>query len=172
MLEPPPPHAAGVAVPRSHHLRSLRSPRRAVLLLGAWLVFGSGMAGPVAGADGPTMDARALLQGHSRVGSWLAIEVHLQNDGAPIVGELRLQGGAQGGTRFSLPIDLASPADKKFILYAQPPSFGQQRAKSREVWWVFSAFLTQLKIGGRTPLISINFFNPGLFDLAISSAPR
>lgn len=126
MLEPPPPHAAGVAVPRSHHLRSLRSPRRAVLLLGAWLVFGSGMAGPVAAADGPTMDARALLQGHSRVGSWLAIEVHLQNDGAPIVGELRLQGGAQGGTRFSLPIDLASPADKKFILYAQPPSFGQQ----------------------------------------------
>ena len=126
MLEPPPPHAAGVAVPRSHHLRSLRSSGRAVLLLGAWLVFGSGMAGPVAAADGPTMDARALLQGHSRVGSWLAIEVHLQNDGAPIVGELRLQGGAQGGTRFSLPIDLASPADKKFILYAQPPSFGQQ----------------------------------------------
>ena len=44
----------------------------------------------------------------------------------PIVGELRLQGGAQGGTRFSLPVDLASPADKTFILYAQPPSFGQQ----------------------------------------------
>ena len=125
MLEPPPPHAAGVAVPRSHRLRSLRSPRRAVLLLGAWLVFGTGMARPVAAADGPTMEARALLQGHSRVGSWLAIEVHLQNNGAPIVGELRLQGGAQGGTRFSLPIDLASPADKKFILYAQPPSFGQ-----------------------------------------------
>jgi hypothetical protein len=126
MLEPPPPHAAGVAVPRSPHLRSVRSARRAALLLGAWLVLGSGMAGPAAAADGPTMDARALLQGHSRVGSWLAIEVHLQNDGAPIVGELRLQGGAQGGTSFSLPIDLASPADKKFIIYAQPPSFGQQ----------------------------------------------
>jgi hypothetical protein len=126
MLEPHPPPAAGVAVPRSPHLRSVRSPRGALLLLGAWLVIGSGMAGPVAAAGGPTMDARALLQGHTRVGSWLAIEVHLQNDGAPIVGELRLQGGAQGGTRFSLPIELASPADKKFIIYAQPPSFGQQ----------------------------------------------
>jgi hypothetical protein len=126
MLEPHPPPAAGVAVPRSPILRAIRSRRRALVLLGAWLVLCTGAAGPVAAADGPTMDARALLQGHSRVGSWLAIEVHLHNDGAPIVGELRLQGGAQGGTRFSLPIDLASPADKKFIIYAQPPSFGQQ----------------------------------------------
>ena len=113
-------------MPRSPDQRSVRRPLRAILLLCAWLVLGAGVAGPVAAASGPTMDARALLQGHSRVGSWLAIEVHLQNDGAPIVGELRLQGGAQGGTRFSLPIDLPSPADKKFIVYAQPPSFGQE----------------------------------------------
>lgn len=126
MLEPHPPPVAGVAVPRSPHLRSVRSPLRPMILFGAWLILVSGMAGPVAAASGPTMDARALLQGHSRVGSWLAIEVHLQNDGPPIVGELRLQGGAQGGTSFSLPIDLASPADKTFIIYAQPPSFGQQ----------------------------------------------
>jgi hypothetical protein len=79
-----------------------------------------------AAADGPQMSARVLLQGHARLGSWLAIEVRLQNDGAPVVGELRLQGGTQGGTRFSVPVDLPSPSDKRFTLYAQPPSFGQQ----------------------------------------------
>jgi hypothetical protein len=126
MLGPPPPRTAGVAVPRTVRLRSARSSLTALVVVGLLVVLGTALAGPVAAADGPTMDARALLQGHARVGSWLAIEVRLQNDGAPIVGELRLQGGAQGGTRFSLPIDLASPADKTFIVYAQPPSFGQQ----------------------------------------------
>src|SRR5262245_21719341 len=72
------------------------------------------------------MTARVLLQGHARLGSWLAIEVRLQNEGAPVTGELRLQGGSQGGTRFSVPVDLPSPADKRYTLYAQPPSFGQQ----------------------------------------------
>jgi hypothetical protein len=81
---------------------------------------------PAAAADGPQMDAQVLLQGHARLGSWLAIEVRLQNEGAPVVGELRLQGGSQGGTRFSVPVDLPSPADKRYTLYAQPPSFGQQ----------------------------------------------
>jgi hypothetical protein len=93
-------------------------------------VLGAMVAGPgasvVSAADGPQMEAHALLQGHARLGSWIAIEVRLQNDGAPIVGELQLQGGSQGGTRFSTPVDLPSPADKTFLLYAQPPSFGSQ----------------------------------------------
>lgn len=72
------------------------------------------------------MDARVLLQGHARLGSWMAIDVRLQNQGTPVVGELRLQGGSQGGTRFSVPVDLPSPSDKRYTLYAQPPSFGQQ----------------------------------------------
>ncbi|MFL5727319.1 MAG: hypothetical protein ACJ77F_13360 [Chloroflexota bacterium] len=79
-----------------------------------------------AAADGPQLDARVLLEGHARLGSWLAIEARLQNEGAPVVGELSLQGGSQGGTRFSVPVDLPSPADKRYVLYAQPPSFGQQ----------------------------------------------
>lgn len=79
-----------------------------------------------AAADGPQMDARALLQGHARIGSWLAIEVRLRNSGPSVVGELRLQGGAQGGTRFSMPVDLPNTSDKTFVLHAQPPSFGQQ----------------------------------------------
>lgn len=88
-----------------------------------------GLTGPAASganaADGPEMEARVLLQGHARIGSWLAIEVRLRNEGVPVVGELRLQGGTQGGTRFSMPVDLPSPSDKVFTLHAQPPSFGQ-----------------------------------------------
>jgi len=104
--------------------------RRALGLIGAFAlsltILGGLAPAPAAAADGPQMDARVLLQGHARLGSWLAIDVRLQNEGAPVVGELRLQGGSQGGTRFSVPVDLPSPSDKRYTLYAQPPAFGGQ----------------------------------------------
>src|SRR5262245_46314915 len=121
MLGSPAPAAPGVAVSRSS---------RAIGLVGVFLFVLTLVGGlaprSVAAADGPQMTARVLLQGHARLGSWLAIEVRLQNEGAPVTGELRLQGGTQGGTRFSVPVDLPSPSDKRYLLYAQPPSFGQQ----------------------------------------------
>jgi hypothetical protein len=85
------------------------------------------VASSVLAADPPTMTARVLLQGHARVGSWMAIEVHLHNDGPSISGELRLQGGSLGATRYALAVQLDSPSDKTWILHAQPPSsFGPQ----------------------------------------------
>jgi hypothetical protein len=96
----------------------------AMLLLG--LGVSSGLAGTVRAADPPTMTARVLLQGHARLGSWIAIEVHLVNSGPSISGELRLQGGSQGGTRYSTAVQLDSPSDKTWVLHAQPPSFGKQ----------------------------------------------
>ena len=66
-----------------------------------------------------------LLGGHARVGSWVAIAVHLKNDGPAIDGELRITGGTQSQTRFSVPADLPTQADKTFLLYAQPPAFGK-----------------------------------------------
>ena len=66
-----------------------------------------------------------LLGGHARVGSWVAIAVHLKNDGPAIDGELRIAGGTQSQTRFSVPADLPTQADKTFLLYAQPPAFGK-----------------------------------------------
>lgn len=99
------------------------------LVVATWLAV-LGAAGPLAGraiaADPPTMTARVLLQGHARLGSWIAIEVHLVNNGPSISGEIRLQGGTQGGTRYATAVQLDSPSDKTWILHAQPPSFGQQ----------------------------------------------
>jgi len=112
-----------------------RAPRRnrpltalaSVAAIGALLLALIGSSAvPVMAADPPTMTARVLLQGHARLGSWIAILVHLHNDGPSVTGELRLQGGSQGGTRYATPVQLDSPSDKDWILYAQPPSFGQQ----------------------------------------------
>ncbi|MGZ9159596.1 MAG: hypothetical protein ACXW4T_00410 [Candidatus Limnocylindrales bacterium] len=75
---------------------------------------------------GLTMEASVLLQGHARVGSWMAIDIHLKNDGPGLAGELRLAGGVQGRTRFGTPVDLPTLSDKSYRLYAQPPAFGRE----------------------------------------------
>ncbi|HEY4634787.1 MAG TPA: hypothetical protein VIH00_12800, partial [Candidatus Limnocylindrales bacterium] len=71
------------------------------------------------------MEASALLAGHVRPGSWMAIEVHLRNDGTPVTGELRLVGGSAGRTRFGVVVDMPTQSDKRYVLYAQPPAFGR-----------------------------------------------
>ena len=82
------------------------------------------VAGPATAVDLPTMEARFLLGGHARVGSWAAIAVHLANGGPAITGELRLAGGTQGQTRFGTVVDLPTGSDKTYVLYVQPPAFG------------------------------------------------
>ena len=111
------------------HRAPHRIARILVALLAAWVVAAAplrAIAPTAFAADPPTMTARVLLQGHARLGSWIAIEVHLKNNGPAINGELRLQGGTQGGTRYSIAVELGSPSDKTWVLHAQPPSFGQQ----------------------------------------------
>ncbi len=73
----------------------------------------------------PVLDAAALLQGHARIGSWMAIRVHIRNDGPAVVGELRLAGGSQGRTQYGTAVDLPTDSDKDFLLYAQPSAFGR-----------------------------------------------
>lgn len=108
--------------------------------IGVALLLVAGIAPPVTGANptpspvatarpaglpaGLTFDARALLDGHVRTGTWLAIEVSLANDGPALSGEVRLVGGTQGRTRFSVPVDLPTTSRKSYTLYAQAPSFG------------------------------------------------
>ena len=82
-------------------------------------------AAPSALAASLSMEAHALLDGHARIGSWMAVSVTLANDGPEVNGELRIAGGAQGRTRFGLPIELPTGSRKTVALYAQPPAFGQ-----------------------------------------------
>ena len=86
-------------------------------------------AGPLAltsaAAGGLTMNARIMLQGHARAGSWAAIEVRLKNDGPAIRGELRMDGGSQSNARFAMAVDLPTSSDKTYVLHAQPPAFGR-----------------------------------------------
>ena len=107
-------------------LRSIRLARLLVVLAIVAIASGPGTS-PVVAADAAalTMEARVLLGGNVRPGSWMAIEVHLRNDGPPITGELQLAGGAQGRTRFGTPVDLPTTSDKTYLLYAQPPAFGR-----------------------------------------------
>ena len=72
------------------------------------------------------MEARILLNGNVRIGSWMAIEVHLVNNGPAVTGELRIAGGSQGQTRFGRVVDLPTQSDKTELLYAQPPAFGSE----------------------------------------------
>jgi hypothetical protein len=90
----------------------------AVLLLPA--------ATPVAAIDGLTMEARPMLDGHARIGSWMAVSVRLKNDGPPVTGELRLTGGSQGKSRFGIAVDSPTQSDKTYVLYVQPPAFGRE----------------------------------------------
>ncbi|MDQ3127253.1 MAG: hypothetical protein M3Q66_02170 [Chloroflexota bacterium] len=144
-----------------------RLPRLIALTAAAWLLV-AGAVGPLAGrvlaADPPTMTARVLLQGHARLGSWIAIEVHLVNTGPSISGEIRLQGGAQGGTRYATAVQLDSPSDKTWILHAQPPSFGQ----SLEV---------ALVVGGETMLrqkVAVSIHDPAQLIVGViaENGPR
>ena len=72
-----------------------------------------------------TMNARILLQGHARTGSWAAIEVDLQNGGPSIQGELQMDGGTQSNARFATAVDLPTGSHKVYVLHAQPPAFGR-----------------------------------------------
>jgi hypothetical protein len=117
---------SGVRVPRRFTVTF--NILRPMLLFGLLAAALGPLSAPVAAADtdAPTMEARVLLAGHARVGSWMAIEVRLTNDGPSVVGELRLAGGSESRTRFGTPVDLPTGSDKLYLLYAQPPGFGRE----------------------------------------------
>jgi hypothetical protein len=103
--------------------------RRLALRLGALVAIGSLALGPLAiagsAAGALNMNARVLLQGHARAGSWAAIEVDLQNDGPPIVGELQMDGGSQANARYAMAVSLPTNSHLTYVLHAQPPAFGR-----------------------------------------------
>ena len=110
----------------SHPSSATRRAWRIAATVGLLLAAIGPLPAGVAAADTPTMDARILLGGHVRIGSWMAIAVHLTNDGPAVSGELRMAGGSQGQTRFGTMVDLPTQSDKTYVMYAQPPAFGSQ----------------------------------------------
>lgn len=129
MLRPVPSRPPfGVFVRLLHHeqIRISRRAWRALATLALVLAAIGRGASPTVAAEGLTMEARILLNGNARIGSWMAIEVHLINNGPAVAGELRLAGGSQGQTRFSRAVDLPTQSNKTEILYAQPPAFGSE----------------------------------------------
>lgn len=100
-------------------------PRRALAaIFVAALVLGP-LAVSASAAETVGLEARVLLQGHTRVGSWMAIEAQLTNNGPAVRGELRIAGGPQGRTRFSVAVDLPTDSRKTYVLHAQPPAVGR-----------------------------------------------
>lgn len=100
----------------------VRASLAVVLLAGLAVAPATAVEAPA----GLTMEASVLMDGHARVGSWMAIDIRVANQGPAISGELRLAGGAQGRTRFGTPVDLPTQSDKVYRLYAQPPAFGRE----------------------------------------------
>jgi hypothetical protein len=116
-----------VPLPRIRRKAMPATPVRGMLALAAAALLLLGVAGPglvQAAGDGPTIAARALLQGHVRQGAWFAIAVDLENAGPTITGELRVAGGSDTKSRFGTPVELATGSRKTYLLYAQPPNFG------------------------------------------------
>ncbi|HET9853211.1 MAG TPA: hypothetical protein VFP56_12015 [Candidatus Limnocylindrales bacterium] len=134
---------------------------RLALRLASVLAAGAVLLGPLAiagSAAGPlNMNARVLLQGHARGGSWTAIEVDLQNDGPPITGELRMDGGSESNARYAMAVKLPTNSHQTYVLHAQPPAFGRNVTidlvadDGRELESVSVAYLvhdaTQLVVG-------------------------
>jgi hypothetical protein len=114
---------------RAPRFRLPRSARRAALRLLTVVAVLAISAGPFAlsgsAAGALTMNARLLLQGHARAGSWAAVEVDLQNDGPAIQGELRMDGGSQANARYAMAVDLPTGSRQTYVLHVQPPSFGR-----------------------------------------------
>lgn len=112
--------------PRFRHPGSARRVALRVLTLVAVVALAAGPFALIGNAAGAlTMNARLLLQGHARAGSWAAVEVDLQNDGPGIRGELRMDGGTQANARFAMAVDLPTNSHQVYVLHVQPPAFGR-----------------------------------------------
>ena len=121
------PLARWPALPLATHARGrLGRVGRAIAATGLALTLTGPAALPAASAvgAGPTMEAAVMLQGHARVGAWMAVQVRIRNEGAAMTGELRMAGGAQTGNRFGTVVDLPPGSDKIYWLYSVPPAFG------------------------------------------------
>src|SRR5918999_3426388 len=89
----------------SHAVRHVRGAMGRVLVAGILLLgWGAVSPSPVAAAD-ITIEPRALVAGHVRIGSWAGVVVTLRNSGPAVTGELRLTSGTNGRTSYGVVVD-------------------------------------------------------------------
>jgi hypothetical protein len=74
-------------------------------------------------SDDIRLEAVAQLGGRARLGHWLAVRVHLENDGPAVEGELRLAEAARDASTFSTTVELPTGARQELVLYAPVPGF-------------------------------------------------
>lgn len=93
----------------------------------ACIAMGAPAAAQTAGPAGPSappallrLTAQPLMGGNVRPGSWLGVRVRLENDGPAVRGEVRLTGGAQQGSQYSVEVELPTGARQDHLLYTQP----------------------------------------------------
>src|SRR5687768_15750011 len=72
------------------------------------------------------LEGRALLGGHVRPGAWVAVIVHVENDGPTIAGELRIRSSQQGRSQYGRVVELVNGARQDHTLYAQTALFGSR----------------------------------------------
>ncbi len=91
----------------------------ALILLGA-------LTAPPTQAASVTMKVEPHYGGHFKFGEWLPLRVTLANDGPALRAEVRADTTAAGGrTTYAAPVELATGARKRLILYVQPASFAR-----------------------------------------------
>lgn len=106
-------------------LLSLLSPPAA---LGRASQAGSKAASPPDPAQtGPnlTLQVEPYFHGQFKYGEWLPLRVTLANDGAPFVGQVRVETQALTSNAWVTPVELPTGARKQLTVYTLPPSFVQ-----------------------------------------------
>jgi hypothetical protein len=99
----------------------------AAVLLALALVAGAGFAPARAQTDGLQMNAAAAFNGYFKYGEWLPVQVTLENQGADLEGEIRVNvNSSQGALVFSSPVSLPSGSRKLVQVYVLPNNFSRE----------------------------------------------
>jgi hypothetical protein len=106
------------------------------ILLALFLLGGIGLMAsttPAAAAaqinqtDGLQMTALAAFDGYFKYGEWLPVFVELENQGADVDGDVRIQvTGSQGTLVFDAPVTLPSGSRKLVTVYVLPNNFSRE----------------------------------------------
>jgi len=102
-----------------------------VILLALILALAAGVFHPGsevnAQSSAPHMTVTAAYSGYFKYGEWLPVWVELENQGADVDGEVRVEvTSSQGMIVYSVPISLPSGSHKLTVVYVLPNNFSRE----------------------------------------------